>query len=74
MGVKRGQYGIYGIVLAVVGLIIWAAINPTIQAEVAYGMSYLNSSSMEYILTPFMPSLIPMVIIGYVIITAVIRR
>lgn len=71
---KRGQYGIYGIVLAVVGLILWSALNPTIQGQTTYGMSYLNSSSMEYILTPFMPSLIPMVIVGYIIITSVIRR
>lgn len=71
---KRGQYGIYGIVLAVVGLIIWAALNPTIQAQVAYGESTLNSSSMEYIVTPFLPSLIPIVIIGFIIITASIRR
>jgi uncharacterized membrane protein YkvI len=71
---KRGQYGIYGIVLAVVGLIIWAALNPTIQAQVAYGQSTLNTSSMEYIITPFLPSLIPIVIIGFIIITATIRR
>jgi uncharacterized membrane protein YkvI len=72
--VRRGQYGIYGIVLAVVGLIIWAALNPTIQAQVAYGQSTLNTSSMEYIITPFLPSLIPIVIIGFIIITATIRR
>jgi uncharacterized membrane protein YkvI len=72
--VKRGQYGIYGIVLAVIGLIIWAALNPTIQAQVAYGQSTLNTSSMEYIITPFLPSLIPIVIIGFIIITATIRR
>lgn len=71
---RRGQYGIYGIVLAVVGLIIWAALNPTIQAQVAYGESTLNTSSMEYIITPFLPSLIPIVIIGFIIITAGIRR
>lgn len=71
---KRGQYGIYGIVLAVVGLIVWAALNPTIQSETTYGMSYLNGSSMEGILTPFIPSLIPMIIIGFIIITSVIRR
>lgn len=71
---RRGQYGIYGIVLAVVGLIIWAALNPTIQAQVAYGQSTLNTSSMEYIITPFLPSLIPIVIIGFIIITATIRR
>jgi uncharacterized membrane protein YkvI len=71
---RRGQYGIYGIVLAVVGLIIWAALNPTIQAQVAYGESTLNTSSMEYIVTPFLPSLIPIVIIGFIIITATIRR
>lgn len=71
---KRGQYGIYGIVLAVVGLIIWSPLNPTIQAQTTYGMGYLNSSSMEYILTPFMPSLIPIIIVGYIIITSAIRR
>jgi len=71
---KKAQYGIYGIVLAVIGLIIWAALNPTIQAQVAYGQSTLNTSSMEYIITPFLPSLIPIVIIGFIIITATIRR
>jgi hypothetical protein len=67
---NKGQQGIYGIVLAVIGLIIWAAVNPTIEAQISLGLTYLNVGSMEAILTPFLSALIPIVIIGYIIVNA----
>jgi hypothetical protein len=70
----KAQYGIYGIVTTLVLLILVAAYNPTVEGMIGYGQTYLNTSSMEYLVTGFVPSLLWVVVIGWVIITAAIRR
>jgi hypothetical protein len=70
----KGQYGIYGIVTTIVLLVLVSAFSPSIEGMTGFGLSYLNSSSMEYLVTGFVPALLWTVIIGWVIITAAIRR
>jgi len=71
---RKGQQGIYGITLAIVLLALWAAFNPLIESVIAYAMTYLVPGSMEALVTPYINALIPTVIVGYIIITAGIRR
>jgi hypothetical protein len=71
---RKGQQGIYGIAFAIVLITIWAAFNPLIESIITYAMTYLVPGSMEALITPFINGLIPVVIVGYVWITAGIRR
>lgn len=74
MNTKKAQYGIYGIVTTIVLLVLIAAFTPSVEGMVGYGQTYLNTSSMEYLVTGFVPALLWTVVIAWVIITAAIRR
>jgi hypothetical protein len=65
---KKAQYGIYGIIMTVVALLVWAAINPIIEQTVANGTAALTPGTMEYILSPFLPILVPITIIFAIVV------
>ncbi len=74
MRTMKGQYGIYGIIAVLVGLILWSAFNPTIELTVSNGTAAMNAGTMEAIVSPLIPTLLPIVIIYMVVVFSGIRR